>query len=193
VYDKTQELLETFRRRRLSHLVLSHLDNNSLTKKAVLDTCELCSEFLQSLTLRDSNITEGTLVQLLSRCPQLTSLDLSGCNSLFMAGTLLNNQVESTQLRNTMKNVTELSLAQLRYLSDQAFNRLTAIFPSLQKLSLASTQIAFNGHTYYPANSSVYDNSAVFTFACLEHYLMNNVEKIKGLNFSRTTIMNNVS
>ncbi|KAK7114031.1 F-box/LRR-repeat protein 16-like [Littorina saxatilis] len=189
-YDKTEEILQSFCRRHLTHLVLSHFDNSSVTKKAILRTCELGSEYLQSLSLKDSNITEGTLVELLSRCPQLTSLDLSGCNSLFMAGTLLNNQTQVKELEKAMKNVTEVNLSSLRYLSDCSFNRVVAIFPKLQKIVLASTQITFNGHAYYARNTTVYDNSAVFTYSCLERYIENNVARIKGLNFSRTTINN---
>lgn len=190
MYDRTQELLDTFRRRHLTHLVLTNFDNHSQTKKAVLETCELCSEHLRSLSLKDSNITEGTLVQLLSRCPQLTSVDLSGCNSLFMAGTLFNNQAQVIELQETMKNVKDLNLSQLRYLSDVCFNRTVAIFPNLQKIALASTQITFNGHAYYPDNTTSFDNSAVFTFGCLEQYLGNSVHRFKGLDFSRTNIAN---
>lgn len=191
-YEKTEEILSTFCRRRLTHLALSHFDNTSVTKNAILRTCELASDYLRTLSLKDSNITEGTLVQLLTRCPQLTSLDLAGCNSLFMAGTLLNDQMQVRQLRETMKNVIELNLSSLRYLSDCSFSRMMAIFPSLQRLLLASTQITFNGHAYYPSNATVFDNSAVFTFRCLQRCLQDSVGHIKALNLSRTTINNQV-
>ncbi|XP_076449765.1 uncharacterized protein LOC143286080 [Babylonia areolata] len=189
-YEKTDEILQSFQHRRLTHLALSHFDNSSVTKNAILRTCELRSDDLRSLSLKDSNITELTLVELLSRCPQLTSIDLSGCNSLFMPGTLFSNQEHINKLREAMKNVTELNLSSLRYLSDSCFNRLAGLFPSMEKLILASSQITFNGHAYYSSNASAFDNSAVFTFQCLEHYLQNNVSHIKALNLSRTSISN---
>ena len=192
-YEKTEEILRNFQHRRLTHLVLSQVDNSSLTKSAILKACELGSDELRSLSLKDSNITEGTLVQLLTHCPQLTVLDLSGCNSLFMAGTLLNNPAEVTKLRETMKNVEELNLSSLRYLSDCSFNRLLAIFRNLKRLLLASTQMTFNGHAYYPSETTVFTNSAVFTFPCLENYIKTNVSHVKGLNLSRTAISNQVS
>lgn len=191
-YEKMEEILETFRRRRLTHLVLSHFDNSSITKNAILRTCEIGSDNLRTLSLKDSNITEGTLVQLLVRCPHLTSLDLAGCNSLFMAGTLLNDQMQVRQLQETMKNMIEVNLSSLRYLSDCSFNRVMAIFPNLQRLLLASTQITFNGHAYYPSNTTSFDNSAVFTFRCLQRYLQHSISHIKVLSLSRTSINNQV-
>ncbi|KAL8605179.1 hypothetical protein ACOMHN_031120 [Nucella lapillus] len=189
-YDKTEEILHSVQHRRLTHLALAHFDNSTTTKNALLRTCELRSDDLRSLSLKDSNITEGTLVQLLSRCPQLTSLDLSGCNSLFMPGTLLSNQQHVAELGDAMKNVTELNLSSLRYLSDACFSRLVASLPMLRKLILASTQITFNGHAYYSSETTVFRNSAVFTFQCLQNYLQKNVSHVKALNLSRTSISN---
>lgn len=133
---------------------------------------------------------EGTFVQLLSRCPHLESLDLSGCNSLFMAGMLFSNNAQFQQLQATMKYVKCLKLSSLRYLSDCSFNRIVSIFPNLGKLSLASTHITYNGHPYYPEESTAYENSAVFTFRNLEHYISDNVARIKSLDLSRTAISN---
>lgn len=189
-YEKTEEILESFRRRRLSHLVLSHFDNSSITKNAILRACELGSDDLKSLSLKDSNITEGTLAQLLSKCSQLECLDLSGCNALFMAGTLLNSNAQVRDLREKMKHVKELNLSSLRFLSDCSFNRVVAVFPNLKRLILASTPITYNGNAYYPSDAATFENSAVFTFRCLERYLLDNIDHVKGLNLSRTAMTN---
>ncbi|XP_025076513.1 F-box/LRR-repeat protein 20-like isoform X2 [Pomacea canaliculata] len=189
-YEKTGEILQSFQRRRLSHLVLSQFDNSSSSTNAILKSFEQISEDLKSLSLKDSNITEGTLLQMLLKCPHLESLDLSGCNSLFMAGTLLNNNEKAQQLEKAMKNVKELKLASLRYISDNSFHRLMAAFPNLSKLSLASSQITYNGSAYYSRTSAVYDNTAVFTFFKLEQYISDHVRQLKVLDLSRTSITN---
>ncbi|XP_067652514.1 F-box and leucine-rich repeat protein 13-like [Haliotis asinina] len=177
-------------RRKLTHLVLNHIDNSTSSVTEMVKFFEYMSESLTNLSLKGSNITEGTFVKLLSQCKNLTVLDLTSCNSLFMSGNLLDRKLDVQTLKESLQHVKKLTLASVRFLSDVSFNRILSVCPNVEELSLAHAQITFNSATYYPQGSKVGTNSAVLTFHNILDFVDRQGPKLKSLNLSRTTIAN---
>ncbi|XP_046547258.1 SCF E3 ubiquitin ligase complex F-box protein grrA-like [Haliotis rubra] len=177
-------------RRKLTHLLLNHIDNSTSSVNEMVKFFEYMSESLINLSLKGSNITEGTFVKLLSLCKNLTVLDLTSCNSLFMSGNLLDRKSDVQSLKESLQHVKKLNLASVRFLSDVSFNRILSVCPNVEELSLAHAQITFNSSTYYPQGSKVGTNSAVLTFHNVLDFVDRQGPKLKSLNLSRTTIAN---
>lgn len=182
----TDKTLLSLSRRRLPHLVLNDMDSSLDDKLVFLKSCEHLAANLKTLSLRRSNITEKTFVELLSSCKNLVSLDLSSCNSLFMSGSLLEKNSEMQILKNTLTNVIEVDLSSIRYLSDATFNRIVTVCENVEKLSFASTQISFKGHEYIHESNHV-ANSTVLTYKNILNFIASQ-KCLKSLNFSRTLI-----
>ncbi len=174
--------------RRNPHLVLK--DVNGLTSGILAQWSyrHLC-EHLQSLSLRGTEITEGTFINILSHCANLESLDLSGCNSLFMSGQLLSKEDDLLRLRGILVNVTQLNLGSIRYLSDVTFNRITSICgPALKKLSLSGAKALFHSTSYIVDPHDSLGCSSVLTFNNILHFIAQKASSLTALDFSRTTI-----
>lgn len=179
----------SLKKRRMPHLLLTHLDSSLGAKSLVLKSCEI-AQSLQSLSLKSSNITEGTFLEILSHCKVLKSLDLSCCDSLFMSGKLLEKKDDNINLKNILKEVKELKLNSLRFLSDATFNRLIAVCPNIEKLSLASVQMTFNSTLYYPKGTETCDNCSMLTFLNILQYINSHSSQLVSFNFSKTTMSN---
>ncbi|XP_033753848.1 F-box/LRR-repeat protein 2-like [Pecten maximus] len=175
-------------RRNLPHLIVDEFDNSLSSKIVLLKSCEQLSQSLQSLSLKSSNITESTFVELLSHCTNLVSLNLSCCNSLFMSGNLLEMNGDMQKLRSVLGSVQHLDLSAIRYLSDSTFNRIVTVCPNLTSLSLGSVQITFNSASYVPRGRTICANSALLTFDNILEYLKLQSPKMKTLNLSRTAL-----
>ena len=171
--------------RKNRHLVLENIDARS----DIVRNCEAMCEGLESLSVRGTDISEGMLVLLLSHCRVLQSLDLSCCNSLFMTGMLLSKQEDVDRIRSTMGSLKVLNLSSIRYLSDATFNRVVAIAPNLENLSLAGCQIVFHTSVYSSESSaSACNNTAVLTFKNIAHFISVKARKLKILDFGHTRI-----
>ncbi|XP_060085765.1 F-box/LRR-repeat protein 2-like [Ylistrum balloti] len=175
-------------RRNLPHLIVDQFDNSLNSKVVLLKSCQQLSQSLQSLSLKSSNITESTFVELLSQCNNLVSLNLSCCNSLFMSGKLLEMNGDMQKLRSVLGSVLNLDLSAIRYLSDSTFNRIVTVCPNLSSLSLGSAQITFNSSSYMPRGKTMCANSTLLTFDNILEFLRLQSLKIKSLNLSRTAL-----
>ncbi|XP_069113406.1 F-box and leucine-rich repeat protein 13-like [Argopecten irradians] len=175
-------------RRNLPHLIVDQFDNSHSSKVVLLKSCEQLSKSLQSLSLKSSNITESTFVELLSHCTNLVSLNLSCCNSLFMSGKLLEMNGDMQKLRSVLGSVLDLDLSAIRYLSDSTFNRIVTVCPNLTSLSLSSVQITFNSSSYLPRGQTKCANSSLLTFDNILEYLKLQGPIMKTLNLSRTAL-----
>lgn len=100
-----------------------------------------------------------------------------------MSGRLLEDENDVKELSETFKNLRELSLGYNRFLSDALFNRLVAICPNLESLSLMGCQISFQNRIMLPDASK-----SILTFLNTLHYLKRQVHKLKHLNFGYTLI-----
>lgn len=184
---QTTRAISSLSRRRLPHLVLNDFDASLDAKSVLLKSCEHLAENLKSLSLRSSNVTERTLVELLAQCKNLVTLDLSCCNSLFMSGTLLERNSDIQLLKPSLTNVLNVNLASIRYMSDATFNRIMTVCENVEKLSVAGTQMAFKSHVYYPDKGSRFASGSVLTFSNLLDFLVTQ-QCLTSLNLSKTQI-----
>ncbi|CAM2100837.1 unnamed protein product [Caretta caretta] len=178
--------IESLARRRVSCVSLTSLDGSTVSRDVIQAVSCHLGPHLQSLSLRGSSLTETSFLHLLLACPCLSSLDLSGCNSLFMSGTLLSKPETIGQAREALTNLQELNLASLRYLSDLSFNRLTGCAPRLARLSLARCHLTFEFDPY--RGSSNYNSTALLSFRNLLRFLKERASSLRALDLSGTSI-----
>jgi len=185
----TTKAIPGLSKRRLPHLVLNDFDSSLDAKAVVLKSCEQFGANLKSLSLKGSNLTERTFVELLSHCNSLVSLDLSCCNSLFMAGTLLEMNSDLTLLQNSLVNVREVNLSSIRHLTDATFNRIMTVCANIEKISLMSAPLVFNSNIYN-SRGSRFANSSLLTYKNFLDFVLTQ-QCLKSINLSRTSIEDN--
>ncbi|XP_065423628.1 F-box/LRR-repeat protein 2 isoform X2 [Chrysemys picta bellii] len=178
--------IESLARRRVSCVSLTSLDSSTVSRDVIQAVSCHLGPHLQSLCLRGSSLPETAFVHLLLACPCLSALDLTGCNSLFMSGTLLSKPETISQARGALTNLQDLNLAGLRYLSDLSFNRLTGCAPHLARLSLARCHLTFEFDPY--RGSSNYNSSALLSFRNLLRFLKERASSLRALDLSGTSI-----
>lgn len=139
------------------------------------------------LSFHDCDISELTFREILLKlCPNLKSLTLDDCNSLFMSGKLLDAASENPT-STMLSSISELNLINNRYLSDALFNRLTSFTSNITSVSLAGCQLSFHSAIYrrfYPSSAPA--SESVFTFQNVLKFLEHQGAKIVRLNFSDT-------
>ncbi|XP_051884007.1 F-box/LRR-repeat protein 2 isoform X3 [Pristis pectinata] len=168
------------------YMALSNLDGAPISKMVIQSIVLHLAAHLENLSLRGSYITEASFVTLITACHNLRGLDISGCNCLFMSGTLLSKDESKVRMAEALVNLKELNLSNLRYLSDLTFDRLTDCTPNLRKLSLASCHITFGFDPYHGANTS--NSTAVLSLRNILRFINRRAATLKILNLSRTTI-----
>lgn len=117
-------------------------------------------------------------------------LDLSRCNCLFMSGILLAKPEDQAKIAASFKHLTSLNLAGIRYLSDALLNRLVAVAPNLQHLSLASCNIAYEVELY-STESNRAGSVNFLTLSNLLSILKERAALIKSLDLSQTSLSSN--
>lgn len=165
---------------------MTNLDGTSTSRDVIWCVASYLGPHLHTLSLCGSSLTETCFEGLLRACPCLTALDLSGCNSLFMAGTLLSKEENFLQAQKALVQLQELNLSDIRYLSDLTFNRLTGHSPSLAKLALARCHITFEFDSYHGSNN--YNSAVVLSFRNLLRFLKERAGRVKALDLSGTSI-----
>lgn len=142
-----------------------------------------------SLTFISCDIGERKIQSILQRTKNLRHLHIQQCSDLFISGRLLS---ESELL---LENVTELSLAQNRHLTDLLFNRITNAMPNLSSLDLSANTISFHKglfKKYYPGtHDEDCGSKTVFTSHFIQKFLRQRANKIKELKFNSTLIDGN--
>ncbi|CAL7943106.1 unnamed protein product [Xylocopa violacea] len=145
---------------------------------------------MRSLVLLCCDLSEKTLVEIFKYCKSLKVLHINACRECLMSGRLLEDENDIKELVQTFKHVQELSLGYNRFLSDALFNRLVAICPNLESLSLMGCQISFHCGLYkkfYPRGITLSDASnSVLTFLNILQYLKQQAARLKHLNFGYT-------
>ncbi|KAH3824550.1 hypothetical protein DPMN_126387 [Dreissena polymorpha] len=184
---RTGKDISSLYKRRLPHLILNDFDSSLEAKAVVLKSCEHFGENLKSLSLKGSNLTERTFVELMSNCKNLVSLDLSCCNSLFMSGTLLELNSDLQVLKNVLGNVQEVNLSSIRHISDVTFNRIMTVCENVEKLALCSAPIVFSNTLFQQSRHTRFANSSVLTFSNIMDFVITQ-QCLKSLNLSRTLI-----
>nr|XP_055049016.1 uncharacterized protein fbxl9 isoform X2 [Misgurnus anguillicaudatus] len=171
-------------------LVISHLDGSSLSRQVLVEVGVHLGPRLNSLALPGSSITESSLLGLLPHLTNLHKLDLQGLDSLFMSGAFLSREEHRQQVQHALRNLQELDLSSLRYLSDLSFNRLTCCTPRLRRLALAGCHIAFEFDPYRgcPVGAG---SSALLSLRNLLSLLKKQAGTLRSLDLSRTSITPN--
>ncbi|XP_006816964.1 uncharacterized protein LOC100366457 [Saccoglossus kowalevskii] len=188
-----EEPIAGFGRRKSPNLLLNNIDGSSNSKFTIQKACQYMGHNLQMLSLKGSDITEGAFMSIVPYCHNLTSLDLSSCNSLFMSGKFLGESQDLESVKAALVHVTDLNLSAIRYLSDSLFNRVMSCVPNVQKLSLASCHLTFEFDPYKgkQGDSGTGCNSkTILTFSNVLSLLHLRSNKLKSLDFSRTSITN---
>ncbi|XP_033316450.1 F-box/LRR-repeat protein 4 isoform X2 [Bombus bifarius] len=147
---------------------------------------------MKSLVLLCCDLSEKTLVEIFKCCKSLRILHINDCRESLMSGRLLEDENDIKELSETFKNVYELSLGYNRFLSDALFNRLVAICPNLESLSLMGCQMTFHyglNRKFYPDFYGLpYPSKSTLTFINALDYFGRQAYKLKHLNFSYTLI-----
>ncbi|KTG44820.1 hypothetical protein cypCar_00007116 [Cyprinus carpio] len=187
VSTSSLDFIRELARRPRCGLVISRLDGSSLSRRVLLEVGLHLGPRLDRLALPGSSITEASLLGLLPHLTGLRKLDLQGLDSLFMSGAFLSREEHRRQVQNALRNLEELDLSDLRYLSDLSFNRLTSCTPRLCSLSLAGCHIAFEYDPYRGCPVG-FGSSALVSLRNLLSLLQKQASTLHSLDLSRTSI-----
>ncbi|KAI8505769.1 Leucine-rich repeat-containing protein 29 [Branchiostoma belcheri] len=183
----TGSTVQSFGLRKSPHLILNDMDGSSKSKEVVQKACQHLGQHLQSLSLKGSDITEATFMVIVPHCCNLRKLDLSSCNSLFLSGNLLRKVDDLQSAEKALGNVRELNLASLRHLSDCVFNRLVAVMPNVEKLSLSGCTVSYEFNPY-AKGSQTRASTSVLTFINIKAFLEQQGKKLASLDLSKTAL-----
>ncbi|XP_032816169.2 uncharacterized protein LOC116945756 isoform X3 [Petromyzon marinus] len=172
--------------------VLTCTDGSHAARQALELAARRLGPSLEQLALRGAALQEAILPAVLQHCPRLLSLDLTGCDGLFMPGMLLGRPEECELARPGLRNLQRLSLAGLRYLSDSTFNRLVSLTPHLSHLSLAGCHMTFDFYPYSSHNGRKdadpsgrpQDSTAMLLLRNLLSFLQQHADTLTGLDLS---------
>ncbi len=103
-----------------------------------------------------------------------------------MSGILLSKEEDQKKIAAVFQHLTSLNLDGIRYLSDVLLNRLVAVAPNLQRLSLASCNIVFE--VELSATSAGTSSMNCLTLSNLLDILKERANTIKSLNLSHTGV-----
>ncbi|XP_072492119.1 uncharacterized protein [Notamacropus eugenii] len=177
--------IKSLSHRRVSCLRLTNVDSSWDASNVLQSISYYLGPHLQNLSLGGGSLTEASFIELITSCPGLQVLDLSGCNSLFMSGMFLDQPETVQQAREALANLRELNLANLRYLADTSFNRLSSCAPKLERLSLARCHITFDPHRSLSAQQ---DSSATLSFRNILYFLKERATHLVALDLSGTNL-----
>ncbi|XP_053362069.1 uncharacterized protein fbxl9 isoform X1 [Clarias gariepinus] len=168
-------------------LIISHVDDSNLSRRVLEEVRVHLGARLEGLALPRSSMMESSLLKLLPCLTGLHKLDLNGLDSLFMSGAFLSREEHRQQVRTALKNLEELDLSDLRYLSDLTFNRLTGCTLRLGRLALAGCYIAFEFDPYR-GRAVGPGSSAMLSLRNLLRLVQDHSSTLRSLDLSRTSI-----
>ncbi|MCJ8734452.1 hypothetical protein PDJAM_G00235530 [Pangasius djambal] len=174
-------------RRHRCSLIISHVDDSSLSRQVLEEVRVRHGARLMGLALPRSSMMESSLLKLLPCLTGLRKLSLNGLDSLFMSGAFLSREEHRQQVRTALKNLEELDLSDLRYLSDLTFNHLTGCTLRLRRLALAGCHIAFEFDPYRGCAVGL-GSSAMLSLRNLLRLLQDQSATLRSLDLSRTSI-----
>ncbi|KAK3536130.1 hypothetical protein QTP70_031023, partial [Hemibagrus guttatus] len=168
-------------------LIISHVDDSNLSRKVLEEVRVHLGARLEGLALPRSSMMESTLLKLLPCLTGLRRLHLNGLDSLFMSGAFLSREEHQQQVHTALKNLEDLDLSDLRYLSDLTFNRLTGCTVRLRRLALAGCHIAFEFDPYL-GRAVGPGSSAMLSLKNLLRLVQDQSPTLRSLDLSRTSI-----
>ncbi|XP_044516525.1 leucine-rich repeat-containing protein 29 [Gracilinanus agilis] len=177
--------IKSLSRRHVCCVSLADVDSSSDCCNVLRSISYYLGPHLQSLSLGGGTLTEASFIGLVTSCPGLRVLDLSGCNSLFVSGMLLAQPETVQKVREALTGLRDLNLSGLRSLADASFNQLADCAPKLERLSLARCHIAFEP---YASSAAQHDSSTVFSFRNLLNFLKERAGRLLALDLSGTAL-----
>ncbi|XP_058253009.1 uncharacterized protein fbxl9 isoform X1 [Hemibagrus wyckioides] len=174
-------------RRHQCSLIISHVDDSNLSRKVLEEVQVHLGGRIVGLALPRSSMMESTLLKLLPCLTGLQRLHLNGLDSLFMSGAFLSREEHRQQVHTALKNLEDLDLSDLRYLSDLTFNRLTGCTVRLHRLALAGCHIAFEFDPYL-GRAVGPGSSAMLSLRNLLRLVQDQSSTLRSLDLSRTSI-----
>lgn len=149
---------------------------------------EQLSDSVQHLSIRNCDLREKNLKQILMQLDDLRTLEIENCRELFMPGRLFEHDKQA--VCKSCRNIESLALINNRYLSDALFNRFVAIMPKLNHLDLSGCHISFHKGLYkkfYPDRQKE-PSESVLTFHYISQFIGCEASALKSFNFSCTLI-----
>lgn len=141
-----------------------------------------------ALTIRNCDLREKNLKNILMQLECLRSLEIENCRELFMPGRLFEHDKQAVCA--ACKGIESLALINNRYLSDALFARFVVIMPRLQHLDLSGCHISFHRGLYkkfYPDRQKE-PSESVLTFHYISQFIECEASALKSFNFSSTLI-----
>uniref|UniRef100_A0A182JYE3 F-box domain-containing protein n=1 Tax=Anopheles christyi TaxID=43041 RepID=A0A182JYE3_9DIPT len=148
---------------------------------------------IRRVVFRACEMQERDLTAILRCLPALRALTIQSCRDLFMCVRLFEDAAERSSLRQTLSNVTELSLTHNQYLSDAILHRMVEIMPSLRTLALAGCHISFHKGLYrkfYPGDGKQ-PSESVLTFHYVSQLIEERKSSLRALDFGETLVDDN--
>ncbi len=145
---------------------------------------------VHTLSVQDTDITEGQFMKLLSQFRNLESLALSSCNTLFMAGTLFSSKQKTELAAAALGTLRALDLSSIRYLSDELLQRFIRICPVLEHISLAKAPLTFHSTDIHSLHCGISQaaTTSLLTFRAILQFISDRTSVLKSLDLSRTEI-----
>lgn len=146
---------------------------------------------LKSVSLTKCTLSSKTLLQLLQESPNLRSLGVIHCDSLFMTG-FLGISTSTTKL--SLANLEELILSKNRYVTDHLLNFFISSSNQITKLDLSHCcltksnykSIGGSGSSQFGSSASM----AVLTLENLFRLLDNELRQLRSINLSGIDLFN---
>ncbi|XP_039744873.1 F-box/LRR-repeat protein 20 isoform X5 [Pteropus medius] len=175
--------------RGISCIGLTNLDGSPASHQVLQSVAYHLGPHLQSLCLGGGSPTEASFVALILGCPALRSLDLSGCNSLFVSGMLLAQPETAQRVQQALSGLRELNLAGLQNLADLSFNRLSSCAPYLERLSLAYCHLTFELGPAQGSRVPQESSPSQFSFRNLLRFVKERASRLHALDLSGTGLL----
>lgn len=179
------ERMKGLSHRKSPHLVVLFVEGGGNSSWVVTEMARHLGLHLKTLSLCGCDVIEDMFINIVKHCPNLHSLDLSCCNSLFMSGNFLSNCDRRETVTGVLKKLKKLKLNSVRYLSDVLFNRLLDCTPRLECLSLCGCNIAFETD---PCNKENKDSISFLTFTNLKRCFEERSDFLREIDFSNTLV-----
>ena len=143
---------------------------------------------LKSLKFTKTTMSSKSLFEILKESPNLVSLELINCDSLFMTGFLSASSVQDLRL----ESLRELFLSKNRYLTDNLLNLFVKAAPNLVSLDISFCSLTKNKFKSLSNSEQNQNFSASNVTLTLENFkvLLDRLKKLTAINLSGIDLLN---
>ena len=193
-HDIGYKTLTCLRDRRLTELHLHHLTISKNCQQFLSLVSDSLTENIHHLTISQSELTDSALLMLLRKCTRLTSLTFSRCDNMFMTQTFIQKLSSASDVDFKFDKLETLAFHSICYLTDAVLLNFTGRCPNLKDLTVSACKITTVTNTYDNTDKEAYSPSqkVMLNFVTIVNYVKEHAKQIKCLNFSRTTITDDI-